>query len=483
MKRFVAAVAVLGAALAAVITSSADALPPEFRVGAAVVDISPSKLVDLDTQRVCLGGFGIGCSRPAVGEREPLYARAIVIESHGRKVVLATSSNVGLFAKYKERFGLVGAYDVRLAAAQATGIPSTSMIITSDHSHSGPDVNGIWGGVDDEYLRKHATALVSAIYEANRALEPADIYVGATMYDEPEPDLLENHWDDTGSVLDQIDQELRVLQARRPDDGSVIATMVNFAPHASILNGDDGRASGDWTGTLGNRMAVERGGVGIAMVGALGGIGADVPDSRFEEFVDFVDGLTDDALASASKVDVGGVGSQMTFIREPVTAPLLYTNLVPIGAQDDANVLEASIDRATTPPWNTGGVMGTHVSAIRIGDVLVSGAPGEAYPETSFVLARDVGAREHFVFGLSNDQIGYLIAPFEGVTTTASNGALYPLMGNDNFGLSVNPLVGDHVTCSLLDLARGLGFTTTEENARCVVLTADDGVAPPPEVP
>lgn len=483
MKPVIAAVVIVGAALAAVVTSGAEALPPEFRVGAAVVDISPSKLVDLETQRVCLGGFGIGCSRPAVGEREPLYARAMVIESHGNKVVIATSSNVGLFAKYKERFGLVGAYDVRLAAAQATGIPSTSMVITSDHSHSGPDVNGIWGGVDDEYLRKHATALVSAIYEANRALEPADIYVGATSYDEPEPDALKNHWDGTDGVLDQIDQELRVMQARRPVDGGVIATLVNFTPHASILDGDDGLASGDWTGMLGNRMADERGGVGIAMVGALGGIGADVPDSGFEGFVDLVDGLTDDALATASKVDVGGVAADMVFIREAVTAPLLYTNLVPIGAQDEGNVLEASIDRATTPPWNSGAVMGTYVSAVRVGDVMISGPPGEAYPETSFAVSRDVAAREHFIFGLSNDQIGYLVAPFEGVTTTASNGALYPLMGNDNFGLSVNPLVGDHVTCSLLDLARGLGFETAAENERCIVLTADDGLAPPPEVP
>ncbi|HEX9712789.1 MAG TPA: hypothetical protein VGB52_09625 [Actinomycetota bacterium] len=483
MTRILTAVILLSASLAAIAGSRADAVAPDFRVGAAVVDISPSRLVDLETQQVCLGGFGIGCSRPAVGEREPLYARALVIESQGSKVVIATSSNIGLFAKYKDPFGLVGAYDIRLAAAQATGIPSTSMIITSDHSHSSPDVNGIWGGVDDEYLRKHATALVRAIYEADRALEPAHLYVGATTYDEPEPDALKNHWDGTGSVLDQIDREFRVLQARRRGDDRVIATLVNFSPHASILDGDDGRASGDWTGVFGNRLAEQRGGVGIAMVGALGGIGADLPDARFDEFVDLVDGLTDDALAAATKLEVGGVGSQMVFIREPVTAPLLLTNLVPLSAQDEGNVLEASIDRSTSPPWNSAGVMGTYVSAIRIGDVLIGGPPGEAYPETSFALSRDVQAREHFIFGLSNDQIGYLVAPFEGVTTTAGNGALYPVMGNDNFALSVNPLVGDHVTCSLLDLARGLGFQTAEESTRCIALTADDGLAPPTEVP
>jgi hypothetical protein len=480
MKRAIASGLAL-AALAALAVSSA-APPALFRVGAAVVDISPSRLVDLGTERVCLGGFGIGCSRPAVGEREPLYARAIVIESEGRKVVIATSTNIGLFAKYKERFGLVGAHDVRLAAAQATGIPSAAMMITSDHSHSSPDVEGIWGGVDDEYLRKHASALVRAIYEADRALEPADVWVGSTTYGAPEPDALENHWDGTGGVLDQIDRELRVLQARRAD-GGVIATLVNFAPHASILDGDDGRASGDWTGVLGNRLASERGGVGLAMVGALGGIGADVPDARFGEFVDLVDGLTETALTAATPLATGGVAAEMTFIREPVTAPLLYTNFAPIGAQDDANALEASIDRSTAPPWNTAGIMGTHVSALRIGDVLISGAPGEAYPEISFAVAKAAQAREHFIFGLTNDQVGYLIAPAEGVPTTAQNGALYPLSGNDNHALSVSPTIGDHVTCALIERARALGFPTAAASERCVALTVADGLAPPSEVP
>ncbi|MFA5890804.1 MAG: hypothetical protein WDA27_07625 [Actinomycetota bacterium] len=480
MKRITLVLAVVLMALPAMYAIPAPA-SADFRVGAAAVDVSPSKLVDLATQRVCLGGFGIGCSRPATGERETLYARAIVIESGGSKVAIATSSNIGLFAKYKDEFGPAGAYDVRLAASQATGIPSSSIMITSDHSHSSPDVEGIWGGVDPEYLRKLATGLIQAIYEANRSLEPAELYVGAATYEPSNPDELKNHWDGTGGVLDQIDRELRVFQARRADE-TVIATLINFSPHASVLD-EESLASGDWTGTLANNYAVEHGGVALGMVGALGGIGARFDEDEFDEFLVFVDGLADRAMASATRIETPGVAAGLTFIREPLTAPILYAAYVPMNSQHPANVIEASIDRSVMHPWATGAVMGTHVSAIRVGDVLFGGTPGEAYPEISFALSRGVTASEHFIFGLTNDQVGYLISPLEGVPTPAQNGALYPAFGNDNWALSVSPTIGEHVSCTLRDIAGGLGFQVEPKLERCSALTATDGLAPPPELP
>lgn len=458
----------------------ADEPESTFRVGAAVVDVSPSKVVDLETDLVCLGGFGLGCSRPAVGERETLYARAIVIESEGQRIAFATSSNIGLFAAYEAEFGKVGAYDIREAAAAATGIPTSAIMYTSDHSHSSPDVEGIWGGVDQKYFDAHKAGVVQAIAQANALLAPADIFVGTSTYAQRNPDPLKNHWDGTGGVLDQIDREFRVLQARDPITDKVIVTMSNFSPHASVLDGDDGRASGDWTGELANRYMRDRGGVGIAMVGALGGIGARANDNQFDAFVNFTDDLTDAALASARQITEPGVASSRSFISENVTAPLLYAAYAPIGAQHDANVVGASIDRATTPPWQSGTTMRTYVSAFRIGDVIVAGVPGEAYPEIIFDLVRGADAAETFLFGLADDQVGYLISPIEGVPTVVQAAGLYPVMGNDNFGLSVNPWIGEHVGCTLLERAADLGFTlTAPQSPLCAALTATDLTGPP----
>jgi hypothetical protein len=454
---------------------SADPSAALFQVGAAVVDVSPSKHVDLETEKVCLGGFGLGCSRPSVGERETLYARAVVIESEGQKIAFATSSNVGLFAGYGLEFGEVGAYDIRRGASELTGIPTGSIMFTSDHSHASPDVEGIWGGVHQKYLDAHKAGVIEAIVAADAALQPAEIVVGSSNYAPRNPDHLKNHWDGTGGVLDQIDREFRVMQARSLVDESVIVTLSNFSTHASILDGEDLLASGDWTGELGNRYMQERGGVGIAMVGAIGGIGARYSDSQFDEFVDFVDDLTDDALATGEPIGEPGVAASRVLISEVVTAPLLYASFVPLGAQHPANVVGASIDRATTPPWSVGPMMRTYVSAFRIGDVIVAGVPGEAYPEIIFDLERGTQAREHFIFGLADDQVGYLISPIEGMPTVIQAAGLYPVMGNDNFGLSVNPLIGEHVGCSLLDRAAELGFLmNASKTPWCAGLTATD---------
>lgn len=471
------ALALMTPLLAGAPSGSAHPTSP-FRVGAAVVNVSPSRLVDLSTHKVCLGGFDLACARRAFGEREEMYARAIVIESGGERVAMATSSNIGLFAKYKDGFGAVGAHDVRRAASHATGIPTDAIVVTSDHSHSSPDVEGIWGGTDLEYMRLLADGLVRAITRANLLLEEAELWVGSSTYAERDPDPLTNHWEGTGGPLDQIDRELRVLQARRPADGSIIATMVNFAAHASVLD-EDTLASGDWTGEFANRFARRHGGVAMSMVGALGGIGARYSPSEFEDFLRFVGRLTRTALGRARRIDTEGVAAARTFIREPVTAPLLYGSYAPLSAQDPNNPLQVSIDRAVTPPWSTGNVMGTFVSAFRIGDVLIGNTPGEAYPDISFALSRGVQAREHFLFGLADDQVGYLISPAEGVPTAAANGAAYPVAGNDNFALSVSPTIGDHVSCSLLDMARALRFHVARESERCWALTAADGILSP----
>ena len=113
--------------------------------------------------------------------------------------------------------------------------------------------------------------------------------------------------------------------------------------------------------------------------------------------------------------------------------------------------------RATIPPWATGNVIGTFASAHRIGDVLLTAAPGEAYPDIRFGLSRSVsGYSRVFTFGLANDQLGYLIAP-----TTEYPWISASQPGNDNAFFNVSPSYGDHLLCSHTAAATALGFTAT----------------------
>jgi hypothetical protein len=108
-----------------------------------------------------------------------------------------------------------------------------------------------------------------------------------------------------------------------------------------------------------------------------------------------------------------------------------------------------------------GTVLGTSTASVRIGDVLLSSIPGEAYPQLAAKVRELVpGRRGYMTAGLANDQLGYLIAPYEAYpepirrTFFNQRGDEVSPVDNDNYAFNVSHTMGVRVTCSLL---RGAG--------------------------
>jgi hypothetical protein len=135
--------------------------------------------------------------------------------------------------------------------------------------------------------------------------------------------------------------------------------------------------------------------------------------------------------------------------------------------------------------------VGTFVSAHRVGDVLLTANPGEAYPDIRFGVLRALRPPQAaFTFGLANDQLGYLIAP-----ASEYPWITYSQPGNDNsfFNISVN--YGDHDFCSQLAAATQIAFKTASGSDSpygagalepdCLALAASDAVpvGPTPQQP
>jgi hypothetical protein len=161
------------------------------------------------------------------------------------------------------------------------------------------------------------------------------------------------------------------------------------------------------------------------------------------------------AVAKADPITDDLIANKEVFTREAGTNPALlaasYGGFTPFNGY--------SAYRSGLAPWITGNVLGTFVSSHRIGDVLLTAAPGEAYPDIRFGVQRSVtGNSKTFAFGLANDQLGYLIAPTtEYPWITGSN------PGNDNALFNVSVTYGDHVLCSQTSTAAAIGFTKTGE--------------------
>jgi hypothetical protein len=152
------------------------------------------------------------------------------------------------------------------------------------------------------------------------------------------------------------------------------------------------------------------------------------------------------------------VDSRSYLIEDVGSNPLLL-GLLYVGTAGDT-ATGVPLNRANTPPWFTGAVIGTVTASFRIGDVLLSVIPGEAYPQIALnVSGLATAPRGFMTAGLAGDQLGYLIAPYAAYPepirrTFLDRGDMPKLDDNDNYTFNVSHTMGERVGCSLL---RGAG--------------------------
>jgi hypothetical protein len=117
-------------------TADAGAL----RVGAASAPVNPP-----------LGAFIAGDkqNRTFTAIHDSLFVKAVVIQKDSALLALVTVDCIGLLFPDVER--------IRALAASAVNILPQNIIVSSTHTHAGPDVVGLWGtdyqhpGVDSVY--------------------------------------------------------------------------------------------------------------------------------------------------------------------------------------------------------------------------------------------------------------------------------------------------------------------------------------------
>ena len=464
---------------------------PGYVVGAAWRDISPTGTVDL-------GGYGLGdgsvIPQQVVGRggraattTSRIGARAIVIGDGAQTVAIANIETQGMFAAYQDgKYGLVDM--AQQVAKDIPGLPADHIIIAADHTHSGPDTIGVWGGVGADYLAYIRDQTVAAIEAAYAARQPAQLRAGHSdasdlVYNQACSEALNQSPKAayTGPDVCPVpgkDGMIRVLQATAPG-GKVIATFMAFAAHATAGGGDG--VNGDWPEFLAEAMTGAFGGTGIAMEGAVGGTQPCRPQCSFTKpgnpgnhIADRKTALVANymahvraALKSARPVH-GPVAAAQTTIREPITGPTV------LGLFTAGQHIGAKLLRSHDNPWVVGTTIRTIASTVRVGDVLFAGTPGEGFPAIGAGVRQAArSAREVVQLGLADDQLGYLISPVSYVAVIAAE---VPI--NDNIIFNVSPTIGDHVMCTDIGLAARVGFHVSSP-ADCAPYAATDALGDP----
>ncbi|MCW2681352.1 MAG: Alkaline ceramidase domain protein [Frankiales bacterium] len=464
---------------------------PEYLVGAANRDISPAGVVNV-------GGFGVGDGTAipdalvgrggtARTEGDRVRTRAMVVDDGQTAIAIANIEVTGHFAAYEE--GEWGLEDMakRVAAANPR-LPLGNILIASDHTHSGPDTLGVWGGPTPEYLDFLRDSVVAAIEEAYAERQFAALRAGESdasdlIYNQSCTEAL-NQSKEPAYPGPEVcatpgkDGMFRVVQATAPS-GEKVVTWATYAAHATAGGGSG--LHGDWPQFLSDLMSKEFGGEGLAMVGALGGTqpcrptcsftspsnpGYDIADRRTALMANYSRHVRL-ALAAAEPVS-GPVGAQRGYIREAITGPAV-TALFTAGHYAGAELI-----RSKQPPWVNAQTIRTVVGAMRIGDLAVIGTPGEGFPRIGQDVRDAVGDERMVIqLGLAGDMLGYLIAPAEYVPIIAAE---VPV--NDNIIFNVSPTIGDHVACADLRLVLALGFSGASP-ADCLAYDLVDATGDP----
>jgi len=454
--------------------SGAAAAPLVWRAGAAAVAIDPT---------VTTYAAGFGASPPIAPGHvlgPALSVRALYISNGHSAIELAALDSQAEFAAYQEgpSYGITAARRQAAAAIDAAGdgppIGPQDIVIQATHGHATPTLEGLWGPVPIAYLRQVTQAEELALIQAAASAQPARLLFGTANASALDDVVLAQYDAFPGWADDPLLSVLRAVSART---GATIATYATVPAHPDIVCGQCLHLeSTDYPGLVRQELEHQLGGIAIVGSGTLGReetpVQATGPADAALLARQVVD-LIDAALATARPLVGHQLGAAQQFVRIPGTGAALLAlveanHLPPAQRQEfEQRTGEYPIDRADTPPYLTGSVIGTWVTALRVDTIAYVSMPGEPFPEVREQLAAATRGATVVALSKAQDDLGYFYPSY--VTPFTE---LYP---SDTYINSASAETGDVVAGAQAENLRALGFDTTTTLPR--PLATDPGQA------
>jgi hypothetical protein len=420
-----------------------------LRAGVAKSTITP----DVKSAKVFMAGFGN--NRVATGVHDDLYVRCLALGAGHAIVVMCSADLIGLF------------YDDVLsirAKVQAQAPEVTHLIVASTHDHEGPDTMGLWGptpfqtGMDEQYLgwlqdRIAATATESAhsMQQARLTLARDDHPLLALLQEDSRPPYVK-------------DPFLFIMRLTSRATGQPIANLVNWSDHPETLGGKNTEITADYPHWLCQNVEEHLGGTAVFFDGSIGGLLSTLGDSvalqdpntgavakddtwlKAELFGNTIGRLAERALKSGEEVDVDALLVRKSVIFAPMHndrfrvggAMGIYRGRKPLysDGKADTNLAEKEFPGYGKLKYATGKDIQTEVDYLALmsqgrivaeivtvpGEIypeLINGGitryPGADFPDAPFepAIRERLKSKYQFVFGLANDELGYIIPKAE----------------------------------------------------------------------
>jgi hypothetical protein len=338
----------------------------------------------------------------AIGQREPITARALVVREPGCAVAIASAELLVVPEKLLEA-----------VKARVADLRLDAVVLGATHTHAGP--GGYWdslagelgatGWYDQAAFDRIVEAVAGAIREAHGRLGPAEVAVARGRAE----GLVRNR---TGA---EVDGRLLSVRLARPG-GEPVAELVTFAAHPTLLGKWNRALSGDWVSAV---LAASPRGPRLFFQGAIGDQSvrlpeglppeADQPSVYGQAVARAVDGLAVPGTGDSS--GVSGVSAVPGTGLSGPSGPRLAVASVAV-APPPLTVLAVPAWLRPATRTVAGGLMPERaaITAVRLGGALLVFTPAEPVEAVGRAWREAAGPQAE-VISLANGYLGYVEDP------------------------------------------------------------------------
>jgi hypothetical protein len=369
-----------------------DGLPPAVSAeglvfaGAGEADLTPT--LDED-HPLPLAGYGNRRGRPFHGVHDHVWARALALAAGNVTVVVVSADLLLIPDQLAQRI-----------REQVADLKLDALLLAATHDHSGP--GGFFdnwlaemvalGPYDEHFTELLAARIAGAVRAAQRDLRPARIgYALGTA-----EGLNRNRRIDDGPV----DPTLAVLRVDRAAE--TLATVVNFAAHATVLSGDNFLISGDYPGALAAELKARGVRYPLFLNGSAGDLSARSP----------ISGPGFDKVAAIGKALADRVAALLPTIamQDHVRLAASRTEL-PLPAKSTHGTVGTPLDWLLTPVLSGFIPERTNMQAIAIGDLTLVSFPCDLNVLVGRQLQDRFAGRTVLPISYADDYMGYVVDP------------------------------------------------------------------------
>ena len=399
-----------------------------MKAAAKSIDITPALGIPM--------GGNVRDDDKARGVHDNLYCNAVLLEEDGKKICFLGFDLLGL--------NIETCKAIKDNIQVQTGIDSKSIVINSTHTHSGPDVLGIFRESTNEnciqYIQEMIKKVTYEVASLPTELKEAHLSIAKNhIYDLSfnrrlimKDSTMKMNWEDINieDVIKEagpIDPELYALVIE-DNKNATIAIMINFTLHPAVLVGKDWLWSRDYINYLTTNLKDKLGENTVVFFanGAEGNVNhinyKDKNQGRgFEEAERIGSMLSNyviDALKSKKPLNPSPFKSLSKMIKLPlrkITKEVIswaekllekQGDFIPSlldGVPDEIYAREALRLSKIEDKY-----IETEIHVVQIGNTVITTFPGEVFVEFGLQVKQGSPFCNTMVFGLANDIVGYI---------------------------------------------------------------------------